>query len=298
MAFLAPPAWLENSTDHNAQDYRTILSSLLCAGVAGPAALAVSERAGTPNMSVDVAAGGAFIASTRSAAQGTYHAYNDAVINTAIAAADATNPRIDRILLQVRDEAQDGALTQNDARIFVEQGTPAAVPVAPTVTIDDYIELAQVTVPASASSITNSNISDTRPLAASTLASIRRYTTAIATAQVTSGGTELTIATLQVPAQPFAYELDVRMFATLQPSSTDDADVRIKVGGVAKAETRFRGAGTNQRWTHAIPCIEPTEVAAGVAVTITVTLQRGSGTGTTSTVQFNGRVTAEVIPQR
>lgn len=125
----------------------------------------------------------------------------------------------------------------------------------------------------------------------------RRYSTTIATAQTTSGSTELTLATLNIPAQDVAYELDVAMFATFQPSATDDFDVRIKVDGTAKAETRERGTGTNQRWTHAIPCIEPVDVAANTAVTVTVTIQRGSGSGTASTVQHAGRVTAELIPQ-
>lgn len=125
----------------------------------------------------------------------------------------------------------------------------------------------------------------------------RRYSETIATAQTTSGGTELTLATLNIPAQDFAYELDVCMFATFQPDSTDDVDVRIKVGGVTKAASRYRGAGTNQRWTHAITCIEPTDVAVNTAATVTVTIQRGSGSGTTSTVQHAGRVTATLFPQ-
>ncbi len=165
MALLTPPTWLENSTAHNAQDYRAVLGSLISplgSGVAASGHLAVSEKSGTPNMSVDVAAGGVFVASTRSAAQGVYHAYNDAVENVAIAAADPTNPRIDRILVQIRDEAQDAALTQNDARFLVVQGTPAAVPVAPSITVDDYYELAQVEVAALATSITDADITDQR----------------------------------------------------------------------------------------------------------------------------------------
>ncbi len=164
MAFLTPPTWLENSSLHNAQDYRTMLASLLggASGVASATALAVTEKSGTANMSVDVAAGGAFVAGTRADDQGAYHAYNDDTVNVSISAADATNPRIDRVLVQIRDGAQDVGLTQNDARIFVEEGTPAASPTAPTISVADYIELAQVTVPASATSITDSDITDVR----------------------------------------------------------------------------------------------------------------------------------------
>lgn len=165
MTFEVPPSWLENSALHRARGYRQLLGSLLGSGVSGVAssgALAVTEKSGTPTMSVDVAAGGCVIASSRSTAQGTYHAYNDAVVNVPLSAADATNPRIDRVLVQVRDEEQDAGLTDNDVRIFVEQGTPAASPTVPTISVDDYLELAQVLVPASATSITNSDITDKR----------------------------------------------------------------------------------------------------------------------------------------
>lgn len=164
MTILTPPTWLENSAAHNAQDYRTMLASII-AGRSGSTdvdAFEVTERAGTPNMSVDVAAGGIFVASTRSSSAGAYHVYNDGVVNVPLSAADATNPRIDRVLVQVRDEEQDAALTQNDARILVVEGTPAGSPSLPAITVEDYVELAQVTVPASASSITDANIDDVR----------------------------------------------------------------------------------------------------------------------------------------
>lgn len=160
---LIPPTWLENSSQHNAQDYRVMLASVVQeAGVAGPGAFRVSERAGTASMSVDVAPGGAFIASTRSPQQGMYHAYNTATLEVPLAASDGSNPRIDRILIQVRDEAQDAGLSANDVRIYVEQGTPAAVPEPPEITIDDYLELAQVTVAAGATAVTDSDIVDMR----------------------------------------------------------------------------------------------------------------------------------------
>lgn len=163
MAWLSPPVWLENADNHNAVDYRTMLASLVggSSGVAAGGHLQVSPRP-TPNMSVDVAPGGVFVASTRSAAQGVYHAYNDGTINVPIAAADPTNPRIDRIVVQVRDEAQDPALTQNDVRVTVVQGTPAASPSAPAVPFADYVILAEVRVNAAATSITLANITDRR----------------------------------------------------------------------------------------------------------------------------------------
>ena len=70
-------------------------------GVVRATDLAVAQN-GTPNMTVNVAAGGAFIRGTQSANQGAYHLWNDATLSVAISAADATNPRRDLIIVQVR----------------------------------------------------------------------------------------------------------------------------------------------------------------------------------------------------
>lgn len=164
MAFQTAPAWMENSDEHHAVIYRQMLAGVTggAAGVVNAAALAVSERDGTANTSVDVAPGGAFIPSTRAAAQGSYFAYNDGTINVPLSAAHPTNDRIDRILIQVRDSAQDVALTQDDNRIYVVEGEPASVPELPEVDVDDWIELARVLVPAGSTSITNADITDVR----------------------------------------------------------------------------------------------------------------------------------------
>lgn len=164
MAFQTAPAWMENSDQHHAVIYRQLVRGLTnsASGVVGSSALAVTEKSGTADMSVDVAAGGALIPSTRSAHQGSYYAYNDGVLNVPITASHPTNDRIDRILIQVRDSAQDVALTQDDMTILVVEGTPASVPVLPSITVDDWIELARVLVPAAATSITNAEITDVR----------------------------------------------------------------------------------------------------------------------------------------
>lgn len=162
MAFLQPPVWLENSDQHNAQDYRAMLASLVSGGIAAPGALAVTEAPGTPDMSVRVAAGGVFIRSTRSAAQGIYHAYNDAAVTVVVPAADATNARIDLVVVRVRDEAQDVSLSQNDVVVELVTGTPAATPTEPTISFEDYLVLARINVAASVSAITNSDIVDRR----------------------------------------------------------------------------------------------------------------------------------------
>jgi hypothetical protein len=134
-------------------------------GVVGAGDLVVSQN-GTPNMSVNVAAGSAFIAGTSSSTQGTYHATNDATVNLAIAAADPTNPRIDLVILEILDAFYSGA--NNKPQLRVVTGTPAGSPVAPPVSGNvGYIILAQVAIAALAGSVVNANITDKRPRGAS-----------------------------------------------------------------------------------------------------------------------------------
>lgn len=133
-------------------------------GVCGAGHLAVSQSA-TPAMSVDVAAGSAFITGTASALQGPYNMVNDASVTLAIAAADATNPRRDLVIAQIRDDTYDGSGFR-DARLTVVTGTPAASPSDPSLSAHpNALVLARVSVAALASTITNANITDLRPLA-------------------------------------------------------------------------------------------------------------------------------------
>ena len=134
-------------------------------GVVSAGDLAVSQN-GTPNMSVNVAAGRAFIRGTETASlnQGVYSFFNDGVVNLSIGAADPTNPRRDLIIAQVRDANYSGAAI--DARLAVVAGTPAASPADPTPPANALV-LARVAVAAGATSITNANITDLRTRAAS-----------------------------------------------------------------------------------------------------------------------------------
>jgi hypothetical protein len=129
-------------------------------GVSLPGDLAVTQN-GTPNMSVNVAAGRAFIRSTETASlnAGVYSFFNDGTVNLAIAAADPTNGRRDLVVAQVRDSNYSGAA--NDARLFVVTGIPAGVPVDPAIP-DSCLVLARVTVGAGVTSIVNANITDLR----------------------------------------------------------------------------------------------------------------------------------------
>jgi hypothetical protein len=144
-------------------------------GIVTATDLAVTQN-GTPNMSVNVAAGGCFIRGTASLNQGAYHLWNDATVNLAISAADATNPRQDLVIAVVRDAAYSGA--SNDARLIVVTGTPAASPVDPSLASNpNALVLARITVAAGDTAINNADITNLRPVA-NQLGKIPTFTTA------------------------------------------------------------------------------------------------------------------------
>lgn len=125
---------------------------------------------GTPDMSVDVAAGQAAVVVTETAPGGVAMCTNDATVNKTIAAADPTNPRIDLVIARVYAE-----LTPSASRkwaIEVVAGTPHATdPQEPTLPANS-LKLRAVTVGAGVSSITSSAISTTLPARTSALGGI------------------------------------------------------------------------------------------------------------------------------
>ena len=183
-----PLPWILDGQTHSAEVVRNHTSALLGApdaafmnsvaattaggshGVIGTggADLAVTQN-GTPNMSVNVGAGRAFVRSgnASSIAAGTYAVMNDATVNVSISASDPTNPRIDLVVIQVRDNFYGEAA--DDVRITVVTGTPAASPAVPALTLfPNALVLAQVAVAAATTTITNANITDKRTFAAAT----------------------------------------------------------------------------------------------------------------------------------
>ena len=153
-------------------------------GVVRATDFAVTQN-GTPNMSVNVAAGGAFIRGTLNANQGAYHVWNDGTVNLSITAADATNGRRDLVIAQVRDAAYSGAT--NDARITVVTGTAAASPVDPSLaSFPNALVLARITVAAGDTAINTADITDLRPVA-NQVGKIPTFnTSALATAAIPS----------------------------------------------------------------------------------------------------------------
>lgn len=111
MAFDAEP-WILDGTTVDAEVIRRALGSLIgsAGGVVTPGDLTVTQN-GTPNMSVNVGTGQIWVPGTSTSSQGPYYGRNGASVNVAIAAANATNPRIDTIAVQVEDPEYGGSGT-------------------------------------------------------------------------------------------------------------------------------------------------------------------------------------------
>lgn len=162
MAEVTPPLFQNIDAVYTAASLGLPYRDIVSEGVAGPGDLAVSQRAAGANMSVDVAAGTAWVKGDSSESQPVYRCVSDGTVNLAIAAADGTNPRYDLVIAEVRDAAFSGVST--DWRLRVITGTPAGSPTVPA-TPDSALPLAQVYVPAGDTTIGTAQIVDVRKLA-------------------------------------------------------------------------------------------------------------------------------------
>lgn len=154
MAEANPPVFVDGTTSPAAHA-RRMMQAVMGPGIARAGDLAVTQN-GTPNMTVNVASGGAFVAGSSGTYQGTYFVENQGTVNKAIATAHPTNPRRDIVVARVRENAVDGSgVTAWD--IHVVTGTAAAVPAVPA-TPANCLRLAVVSVDAGATSITTAKI--------------------------------------------------------------------------------------------------------------------------------------------
>lgn len=163
-----PPSWLQNGS-HPAENDRLTQQALIGAanGVIGASSYAVTAQA-SPNMTVNIASGYATLVGATTTSQGSYVATNDATVVQTITTADATNPRIDIIFLQVNDAAYTGST--NSVTLSYLTGTPAASPAVPAPTGSaTYYILAQIAVAANATTIPQTAITDLRTPAQSPL---------------------------------------------------------------------------------------------------------------------------------
>lgn len=159
MTVITPPLFLNIDETYGAAALGLPYRDLVGEGVVGAGALAVTERGAGPNMSVDVAAGVAWVRGDDADLQPVYRCVNDGTVNLAIAAADNTNERIDLVVAEVRDATFSGV--SNDWRLRVITGTPAGSPTPPALP-SNAIALAEISVPASDTTIANGQITDLR----------------------------------------------------------------------------------------------------------------------------------------
>jgi hypothetical protein len=159
--------------NYSAIDDRRFWTAALQEGVLSGGSYQVIQRAAGANMTVDVASSvgnGAVVQGDSVTAQGAYFVPPTAAnVNVDIAAADATNPRNDLVVLEVKDDQHDaGGL--NLARVRVITGTAnasAAIGNAPGANgtpalPSSCLLLAVVNVTAGLTSVVTARISDRR----------------------------------------------------------------------------------------------------------------------------------------
>jgi len=158
-----PPSYAQDGC-YTAQQDRQILAGMICSdGVQNRRGGDMLVTPSTEGLAVDVAAGEAYIAGDDVQGQGMYFVVNDASKRVELAAADQSDPRIDLVIAQVRDSEYQGDESRWD--IIVLTGTPSPEPQPPSLP-GNAIRLAEITVPAGASSVAAENIRDRREQAA------------------------------------------------------------------------------------------------------------------------------------
>lgn len=122
--------------------------------IAGTGTMVVSASSG---MNITVAAGFAVVANSSSSLQGAYVVPNMTRQTLTVATADATNPRIDLVVVRVHDNGDSTTY----AAVELVTGVAAPSPAAPATPANSLV-LAQVRVNAGTASIAQTNITDTR----------------------------------------------------------------------------------------------------------------------------------------
>jgi hypothetical protein len=160
--------------NYSAVDDRRFWGAGVREGVVNGGSYRVIQRAAGANMTVDVASSvgsGAIVQGDSITAQGNYFVPpTTADVNVDIATSDATNPRNDLVVLEIKDDQHD-ASGLNLARVRVITGTPngsAAATDAPGANgtpalPSSCLLLAVVRVTAGATSVTTAMINDRRP---------------------------------------------------------------------------------------------------------------------------------------
>ena len=150
-----PPAWVQNRSVPARIERMMLQKYFQSPGITTTGALAVTAQ-GTPNMTLNVAAGSVWVAGTSVTNQGYYYVVNDSVAVVTISTAN-TSSRTDIVVARVYDSEYAGSF--DTAQLEVITGTPGGgTPATPA----GAYKLATVTVGANVTSISNANIVDNR----------------------------------------------------------------------------------------------------------------------------------------
>lgn len=139
-------------------------------GVVGASDFAAQQRVAGANMSVDVGLGFAWVQVDTGTRNGLAHVTNDATANVAtFAAAHATLPRIDQVILRYNDSSiPTGSGNTPTLAVLTGTATAGATLANRTGAValgNDAMRICDALVPAAATTITNANIRDRRPWA-------------------------------------------------------------------------------------------------------------------------------------
>lgn len=209
----------------------------------------VAQRAAGAGLGVDVAAGEALVQGDSLSQQGLYYCLLSAALTAATQidiAAGGAQPRVDQVVLEVKDTQHDGS-GLNVGRVRVVQGTET-----PGATLDNRlgaaalptsaIRLADVLVAAGAVQVATANIRDRRPWARGAY----RHIDKPASASTASGGM------VAIDAATFLrrYEFSGGPVRAIlhgqisQSSNTAFGEVGMLLDGVAFAAARSRGGNS------------------------------------------------------
>lgn len=222
-----------------------LVNGVLTAGVWEPADSFKVTAPGGMNVRVGSGvAGDTAVVDGATALSGTYIVLNDAVSeDKPIAVGDATNPRIDLIVLRIYDDAFDST-GRTEAAIEVVEGTPAATPAAPALPAG-AIALAEVRVEAGESTaIAAGKITDRRVTTriADGLSAGQEVRTVHQPAAAVDLGTSNTpivgTVSLPLPTGWQAMDIDVYGQVILSPAASLTAGQRrVKLTGQSGSET-------------------------------------------------------------
>lgn len=234
-----------NARQYDFEFIRMMMQAMLAHTSAEGIAGASTDYAATPGagLAINVAAGRAFVKGDDRTSQGSYFVYNDATKSVTVSAADATNPRVDRLVLRVRDADVTGVTTSWSVELVA--GTPAAGATLTNLSgaaavPNGALLLYNVLVPAAFAG----------PFVAATHFQDRRFNVPVAGRELFGGYAALaannstansTFATITVNGSADA-KVKVEAFGVQQLNGVDDGGIRILDGATSAVEAVSRGS--------------------------------------------------------